>query len=183
MDYNLSASQRISVSKILSQIQGYGFPYKAKQYPAPVFAYRIPTLLINFANQSNLIFCQDVTIIKIGPEVAVNFVFAYYTYGPINRDIDDPGSLCDTYFFIRFIGGKTLHIAGDSFISDFNTARIEVHQNNNVPNASGMLQQSHRILFTHFDLQPQNNMIKDGNVVAIRLTKQTRKDTGQLDLP
>lgn len=49
---------------------------------------------------------------------------------------------------------------------------IEVHQND-MPKwdiksfLSGMLQQSHRTLFVYIDLQPRNNIIKDGNVVAI----------------
>ncbi|EKV17643.1 hypothetical protein PDIP_30560 [Penicillium digitatum Pd1] len=30
-----------------------------------------------------------------------------------------------------------------------------------------MLSQSHRILFTHGDIRPQNVMVKDGHVVAI----------------
>lgn len=33
-------------------------------------------------------------------------VFAYCTYGPLNRDIDDYGSLFDTYIFMSLVGVK-----------------------------------------------------------------------------
>lgn len=90
-------------------------------------------------NQSNLIFSQGVTIVKTSPEVVkfgahvtiteaknmihvaqntgvpVPKVFAYYTYGPIDRDIGDYGGLYDTYIFMAFIDGETLHTTWDSF--------------------------------------------------------------------
>lgn len=39
-------------------------------------------------------------------------VFAYYTHGPIDRDPNDFGGLYDTYIFMSFIPGETLHSLG-----------------------------------------------------------------------
>lgn len=238
------------------------------QYTSPGFNVLHPdTVREACQHPSNLIFCQGVTIAKVSPEVVVKFgahvntveaknmihvtenssvpipkVFAYYTYGPIDRDIGDYGSLYDTYIFMSFIDGETLdrawgtldatsksRISGqlanyiqeirdmnnvdyigsidngpvtDHSLSssldkgmisrnmkllskadgsskgpftserDFNTALIDAYQKH-APKRyirsflDGMLSQSHKILFTHGDLRPQNIMVKNGNVVAI----------------
>ncbi|KAJ5436987.1 hypothetical protein N7445_007872 [Penicillium cf. griseofulvum] len=192
------------------------------QYCVPGFCLPHPDTVNQFCrDQSNLIFCRGV-IISTG--VPVPKVFAYYTYGQIDRDAGDYGGLYDTYIFMSFVAGETLHTAWDTFgvsakshISrqlasyiqeirdmgnigyigsidhgpvtdhslstsidkgpfdseqDFNTALINAYQKN-APKRhirsflSGMLPQSHRILFTHGDIRPQNVMVKDGNVVAI----------------
>jgi hypothetical protein len=46
--------------------------------------------------------------------VPVPKVFAYYTYGPIDRDDGDYGGLYDTYIFMDFVTGETLDIAWDT---------------------------------------------------------------------
>lgn len=40
--------------------------------------------------------------------VPVPQIFAYYTYGPLDRDEDDYGSLYDTYIFMDFVEGRSL---------------------------------------------------------------------------
>ncbi|KAI9653050.1 MAG: hypothetical protein M1831_006257 [Alyxoria varia] len=40
--------------------------------------------------------------------VPVPKILAYYTYGPIERDIEDYGSLYDTYIFMDFVEGQSL---------------------------------------------------------------------------
>ncbi|KAF2992880.1 hypothetical protein E8E15_000032, partial [Penicillium rubens] len=111
------------------------------QYCAPGFCLPHPDTVNQFCrDQSNLIFCQGVIIVKISPEVVVKFgahiniteaktmihvaqstgvpvpkVFAYYTYGPIDRDAGDYGGLYDTYIFMSFVAGETLHTAWDTF--------------------------------------------------------------------
>ena len=87
-----------------------------------------------------MVFCHGVTIVKVSPEIVAKFgpdvniieaknmihiaqntgvpvpkVFACYMYGPIDRDPDDFGGLYDTYIFMSFIPGETLHAAWDSF--------------------------------------------------------------------
>lgn len=111
------------------------------QYCAPGFCLPHPDTVNQYCrDQSNLMFCQGVLIVKISPEVVVKFgahvniiearnmihiaqktevpvprVFAYYTYGPIDRDADDYGGLYDTYIFMSFVAGETLHTAWDTF--------------------------------------------------------------------
>lgn len=48
-------------------------------------------------------------------EIPVPKIFACHTYGPINRDPDDYGGLYDTYIFMSFIHGDTLHTAWDIY--------------------------------------------------------------------
>ena len=111
------------------------------QYSEPGFGLPHPDIVNQFCrDQRNLIFCQGVIIVKISPEVVVKFgahvniieaktmihvaqntrvpvpkVFAYYTYGPIDRDAGDYGGLYDAYIFMSFIAGETLYTAWDSF--------------------------------------------------------------------
>jgi hypothetical protein len=116
-------------------------PQLIVHYSAPEFCLPHPETVQEFClDKGNLIFCHGVTIVKISPEVVVKFspdiniieaksmihvaqntsvpvpkVFAYYTYGPIDRDIDDYGSLYDTFIFMSFIDGETLDTAWNNF--------------------------------------------------------------------
>ncbi|KAJ5154948.1 uncharacterized protein N7500_010387 [Penicillium coprophilum] len=106
-------------------------------YLAPGFSVIPPKAIDGLCqNQRSLLFCHGVTIVKISPEVVVkmgahiNFLevknmiyivektriplFAYYTYGPIDRDPDDYGGLYVAYIFMDFIDGDTLHTAWDT---------------------------------------------------------------------
>ncbi|KAK2783138.1 hypothetical protein FQN53_009327 [Emmonsiellopsis sp. PD_33] len=47
--------------------------------------------------------------------VPVPKIFGCYTYGPIDRDIDDYGSLYDTYIFMSFVEGQTLDTVWESY--------------------------------------------------------------------
>lgn len=48
--------------------------------------------------------------------VPVPKVFACYTYGPIDRDVLDYGSLYDTYIFMGFVEGRSLdYMVWDSY--------------------------------------------------------------------
>ncbi|KAE8151999.1 kinase-like protein [Aspergillus avenaceus] len=101
-------------------------------YSAPGFAVPYPDSINTTVNSSNTIFdWGGVKIAKISPEVVVKFgshvtvseaksmmfveqntetvpvpkIFAFYSYGPIDRDIEDYGSLFDTYIFMSFVEG------------------------------------------------------------------------------
>ncbi|KAJ5563650.1 hypothetical protein N7535_008814, partial [Penicillium sp. DV-2018c] len=115
-------------------------PAMHDQYTSPGFDVPHPDAVWEACQTpNNLIFCHGVTVVKLSPEVVVKFgahvktieaknmiyvaqnsrvplprVFAYYTYGPIDRDIGDYGSLYDTYIFMSFIDGKTLHDSWES---------------------------------------------------------------------
>lgn len=47
--------------------------------------------------------------------VPVPKVYVYYTYGPINRDIGDYGSLFDIYIFMSLVNGQKLDAAWNSY--------------------------------------------------------------------
>ncbi|KAK2801643.1 hypothetical protein FQN51_005187 [Onygenales sp. PD_10] len=47
--------------------------------------------------------------------VPVPKIFGCYTYGPIDRDIEDYGSLYDTYVFMSFVEGQTLDTVWESY--------------------------------------------------------------------
>ncbi|WEW60294.1 hypothetical protein PRK78_005779 [Emydomyces testavorans] len=59
--------------------------------------------------KSMIFVSQNATTIPV-PEV-----FACYSYGPIDRDVDDYGSLFDTYIFMSFVEGQTLDTVWESY--------------------------------------------------------------------
>lgn len=110
-------------------------------YIAPGFCLPQPDTIDKLCeDDNNLVFCHGRTIVKTSPNVVVKFrpdvkpieattmihiaektgvpvpkVFACYTYGPMDRDIDHFGSYYDTYIFMSFVPGETLHTAWDKF--------------------------------------------------------------------
>ncbi|PYH32111.1 aminoglycoside phosphotransferase family protein [Aspergillus neoniger CBS 115656] len=113
-------------------------------YSAPGFAVLDPDTIKTMANPSNTIFSWGgVQIVKISPEVAVKFgshvtlheaksmlfvnqntetvpvpkIFAYYSYGPIDRDIGDYGSYYDNYIFMTYVEGQRLDKVWDTYDS------------------------------------------------------------------
>lgn len=54
-------------------------------------------------------------VAKHTKSIPIPKVFAYCTHGPLNRDIDDYGTLFDTYIFMSFVEGQTLDSAWDSY--------------------------------------------------------------------
>lgn len=110
-------------------------------YSAPGFFVPSPAdVSEKLKDKSNIIYRQGGLIVKVTPETVVKFgshitvheaknmiyvatnttipvpkVFAYYTYGPIDRDIEDYGSLFDTYIFMSLVEGQTLDTVWDSY--------------------------------------------------------------------
>ncbi|GKZ22967.1 hypothetical protein AbraIFM66951_001488 [Aspergillus brasiliensis] len=114
-------------------------------YSAPGFAVPDPESINTMVNNSNTIFdWGGVKIAKISPEVAVKFgshvtlgeaksmmfvdqntetvpvpkIFAYYSYGPIDRDIGDFGSLYDYYIFMSFVERQSLDKTWETYDGD-----------------------------------------------------------------
>ncbi|BDD63618.1 hypothetical protein MPDQ_004267 [Monascus purpureus] len=109
-------------------------------YSSPHFSAPGPEIIDQkLKERENLIYQEGVLIVKVAPQVVVKFgpsvtiheaknmiyvakntsvpvptVFACYTYGPIDRDVEDYGSLFDTYIFMSFIDGQTLDTVWDS---------------------------------------------------------------------
>lgn len=104
-------------------------------YSVPDFSAPSPECVNKKSNAENVIFnWGGVKILKVSPGVVVKFgshvtvnearnmifveqntenvpvpkVFACYTHGPICRDVDDFGSLYDTYIFMSFVEGESL---------------------------------------------------------------------------
>ncbi|GCB24331.1 hypothetical protein AAWM_07216 [Aspergillus awamori] len=113
-------------------------------YSAPGFAVPYPDSINTTINSSNIIFdWGGVKIAKISPEVVVKFgshvtlseaksmmfveqntetvpvpkIFAFYSYGPIDRDIEDYGSLFDNYIFMSFVEGQSLDKTWEAYDS------------------------------------------------------------------
>ncbi|KAL4961130.1 kinase-like protein [Aspergillus stella-maris] len=111
-------------------------------FSAPGFEIPDPDSIERTVNADNTIFSWGgVEIARISPEVVVKYgthvtateaksmlfvgentptllvpkIFAYYTYGPIDRDIDDFGSLSDTYIFMSYIDGQSLDKVWDTY--------------------------------------------------------------------
>ncbi|PYI11828.1 kinase-like protein [Aspergillus sclerotiicarbonarius CBS 121057] len=111
-------------------------------YSAPGFTVPNPDSIKAKINDSNTIFnWGGVKIAQIFPEIVVKYgphvtiteaknmifvdrntetvpvpkIFACYTYGPIPRDVDDYGSLYDTYIIMSFVEGQSLDKAWETY--------------------------------------------------------------------
>lgn len=107
----------------------------------PDFSILDPDAVKDAANDENIIFnWGGVKIVKLSPDMVVKYgshvtvveaksmafvsekttvpvpkVFACYSYGPIQRDVDDYGSLFDTYIFMSYVEGQTLDTVWESY--------------------------------------------------------------------
>jgi hypothetical protein len=110
-------------------------------YSTPNFSAPDPEFVsLKLKEKENILYRQGSLIVKLSPHVVVKFgshilvqeatnmnyvaqnttvplptVLACYTYGPIDRDIDDYGSLFDTYIFMDLVDGQTLDCAWDLY--------------------------------------------------------------------
>ncbi|CAP91569.1 Pc13g05000 [Penicillium rubens Wisconsin 54-1255] len=100
-------------------------------YSAAGFSPPVPETINDRASEKcNMLNPGGVTVLRLSPDMVVKYgphvtiteaqsmifvaehtkatpipkVFAYCTYGPLNRDIDDYGSLFDTYIFMSLVG-------------------------------------------------------------------------------
>jgi hypothetical protein len=114
-------------------------------FSAPDFTVPSPDIVNKIVSSDNTIFnWGGVKIARIYPEIVVKFgphvtlseaknmmfvkentenlpvpkVFACYSYGPIRRDIEDYGSLFDTYIFMSFVEGQSLDKNWESYDED-----------------------------------------------------------------
>ncbi|OKL56907.1 hypothetical protein UA08_07748 [Talaromyces atroroseus] len=70
-------------------------------YSTPTFSAPDPDFVNDKLKAEENIICRNTT-------VPLPNVLACYTHGPIDRDLDDYGSLFDTYIFMDFVDGQTL---------------------------------------------------------------------------
>ena len=75
-----------------------------------------PTLVVKFGSRVAVAEAKNMRfVLQHSQNIPVPEVFAYCTYGPISRDVDDYGSLFDTYIFMSYVDGQTLDIAWESY--------------------------------------------------------------------
>lgn len=110
-------------------------------YSTPQFSAPGPEIVYEkLKEKENIIYQEGVLIVKVTPQIVVKFgphvtvyeaknmiyvaqktaipvptVFVCYTYGPIDRDIEDYGSFFDTYIFMSLVDGQTLDSVWDSY--------------------------------------------------------------------
>lgn len=75
-----------------------------------------PTVVVKFGPRVAVTEAKSmIYVAQNSMKVPVPEVFAYCTYGPINRDVEDYGSLFDTYIFMSFVDGQPLDTVWDAY--------------------------------------------------------------------
>ncbi|OAL45920.1 phosphotransferase enzyme family protein [Pyrenochaeta sp. DS3sAY3a] len=64
-----------------------------------------PLMLVKYGTHASLIEAKNMLYVAENTSIPVPKLFAAYTYGPLDRDLDDFGTLYDTYLFMEFIEG------------------------------------------------------------------------------
>ncbi|CRL22355.1 Protein kinase-like domain [Penicillium camemberti] len=78
-----------------------------------------PEIVVKFGSHVTLAEAKNMMFAKQNTEtLPVPKIFACYSYGPINRDIEDHGSLFDTYIFMSFVESQTLDKVWESYDED-----------------------------------------------------------------
>lgn len=66
-----------------------------------------PQVVVKFGAYATVHEAKNMIYVAWKTTIPVATVFACYTYGPIDRDIEDHCSLFDTYIYMSFVDGKT----------------------------------------------------------------------------
>jgi hypothetical protein len=67
-----------------------------------------PSMLVKYGTSASLIEAKNMIYVAENTSIPVPKVFAAYAYGPLDRDVDDFGSVYDTYIFMELIEGEDL---------------------------------------------------------------------------
>lgn len=67
-----------------------------------------PSMLVKYGTHASLVEAKNMLYVAERTSVPVPRLFAAYAYGPLDRDVDDFGSVYDTYIFREFIEGEDL---------------------------------------------------------------------------
>ncbi|KAF1921186.1 phosphotransferase enzyme family protein [Ampelomyces quisqualis] len=67
-----------------------------------------PSMLVKYGTHASLIEAKNMLYVAERTSIPVPRLFAAYAYGPLDRDVDDFGSVYDTYIFMEFIEGEDL---------------------------------------------------------------------------
>ncbi|KAF2847827.1 hypothetical protein T440DRAFT_182883 [Plenodomus tracheiphilus IPT5] len=67
-----------------------------------------PSVLVKYGTHASLIEAKNMLYVAEKTSIPVPKLFAAYAYGPLDRDVEDYGSVYDTYIFMEFIEGDDL---------------------------------------------------------------------------
>jgi hypothetical protein len=76
-----------------------------------------PTMIVKYGSHASLIEAKTMLFIAQHTSLPVPKLYAAYTYGPLDRNVGDFGSLYDTYIFMELIPGETLEKAWGTYDS------------------------------------------------------------------
>lgn len=74
-------------------------------------------MLIKYGSHASLIEAMTMSFIAQHTSLPLPKLYAAYSYGPLDRDVDDFGGLYDTYIFMDFVEGETPEKAWDNYNS------------------------------------------------------------------
>ncbi|KAF1951119.1 phosphotransferase enzyme family protein [Byssothecium circinans] len=67
-----------------------------------------PSMLVKYGTHASLIEAKTMLFVAEKTSIPVPKLYAAYSYGPLDRDVSDWGSVYDTYIFMEFIEGEDL---------------------------------------------------------------------------
>ncbi|OCK78719.1 phosphotransferase enzyme family protein [Lepidopterella palustris CBS 459.81] len=67
-----------------------------------------PSMLVKYGSHVSLIEAKTMLFVAEQTSLPIPQLYAAYAYGPLDRDVDDFGSVYDTYIFMEFIEGEDL---------------------------------------------------------------------------
>ncbi|KAL3420399.1 hypothetical protein PVAG01_08898 [Phlyctema vagabunda] len=67
-----------------------------------------PSMLVKWGTHVSLIEAKTMLFVAKETSIPIPTLYAAYTYGPLDRDVDDFGSQYDTYLFMASVEGETL---------------------------------------------------------------------------
>ncbi|KAL4789136.1 kinase-like protein [Aspergillus venezuelensis] len=76
----------------------------------------LPNVAVKFGSHVTVMEAKTMLFVSQNTRtVPVPKIYAYYTHGPIDRDVEECGSAFDTYIFMSFVEGQTLEKAWWTF--------------------------------------------------------------------
>jgi hypothetical protein len=68
----------------------------------------LTSMFVKYSTYTSLIKAKNILYIAKRTSIPVPRLYTAYTYGPLDRDVNDFRSVYDTYIFVEFIEGKDL---------------------------------------------------------------------------
>ncbi|KAH8726112.1 hypothetical protein GQ44DRAFT_795476 [Phaeosphaeriaceae sp. PMI808] len=81
----------------------------------PQLAKISPSILVKYGSHASLIEAKTMLFVAERTSMPVPRLYASYAYRPLDRDVDDFGSVYDTYIFMEFIEGEGLEKSSEKY--------------------------------------------------------------------